>query len=227
MISEIPGLYIAVDSIDLISGPLLVSAARKYACLFSGGLIVRGYPDLGLEMFQPDPTDPATGSYAASDNTLDIVWNSGQRSQAERLAPTAFRLFDATWVRLDRCTDLGLSGTYARRDGDPEWPRIGFRPDGTFQDEGVLSFTGLTVAPQWLDDVEVLRQIRGAGRWRVSNNTLYLDYAAAGQLTCCVYVPPGRSLTAPVAEIDWNGYAFVRQESLRPVPAATWTPGQL
>lgn len=225
--TEIPGLYIGVDDFDVIVGPLIISTIRSYLCLYSGGTIVNGYPDYGLEMTPPDAADPFTGKYTASDGMLEIEWNDGTRSRAERLDPTVVQLFGRTYARLDRSTDLALDGTYARLDGDPGWPVIRFRPDGTFDDQGILTYTGLPVAARWRDDPDRLARIRGSGTWRVSNNTLYLDYAGIGQITACVYVPFGRSLDGPISELDLNGFSFARSESLTHIPPATWTPGQL
>jgi hypothetical protein len=225
--TEIPGLYIGIDNFNLIERPLTISTMRNYLCVYSGGIIVNGYPDDGLEMTAPNPTDPFTGRYAATDATLEIEWNDGSRTRAQRLAPTVLELFGRTYARLDRCTDLPLEGTYGRLDGDPGWPVIRFGPGGTFDDTGVLMYTGLTAAPRWINNQDALAQVRGSGTYRVSNNTLYLDYAGAGRITACIYVPFGRSLEAPVAEFDLNGYSFARSESFPNIPPGTWTPGQL
>jgi hypothetical protein len=225
--TELPGLYIGVDNFNVIESALMISTMRSFLCIYSGGIIVNGYPDDGLEMTQPNPADPMTGRYSASDDRLDIEWNDGSRTRAERLAPTVLKLFDRTYARLDRCNDLALDGTYARLDGDAGWPVIRFGSDGTFDDQGVLMYTGLTAAPRWLNDQATLAGIRGSGTWRVSNNTLYLDYAGIGQVSTCVYVPFGQPLDPPIVEFDLNGYSFARTESQPAIPPASWTPGQL
>jgi hypothetical protein len=226
-LTEIPGLYIGVDNFAIVAGPLMISTSRSYLCLYSSGIIVNGYPDYGLEMTPPDPTDPFAGRYAPGDGMLDIEWNDGTRTRATRVDPTVLQLFGRTYARLDRCTDLALDGTYARLDGDPDWPVIRFGHDGTFDDQGILMYTGLKAAARWLDDRDTFERIRGSGTWHVSNNTLYLDYAGVGQITACIYVPFGRSLDSPISEFDLNGFSFVRTESLKHVPPAAWTPGQL
>lgn len=114
-----------------------------------------------------------------------------------------------------------------RQGGDPAWPVIVFHPNRRFEDGGVLSYTGLTATARWREATEELAQIRGSGQWRVSNNTLYLDYEGFGQLSACVYVPFGRDTDNPIAEIDLNGYSFERRESQSAIPPATWTRGQL
>ena len=173
----------------------------SYILFLPQSRLVRSFPAEGPYGINPQRLSPDDfpGSYTVANGAIYITWDSDDAPQVARLSKdgTQFSLYNKTY-QLVLSPDSSLSGTYARLGGEPDWPRIHFRPDFMFFDEGIVTA---------LPDSEIST---GPGRYTIDDYTLFLFYDNGTARRLSIYAFPEGS-TWDADQLELAAYAFVRQ----------------
>ena len=176
--------------------------SRRFLIFYPQGLVTTYYPAEGPDGYTPKSGQGITGGYGTSGNVLGISWETGDTVTSVIAADGSISLSGVSYVRLDPLNNTRFEGTYERLGGEPAWPSITFRGDGSFSDEGVAGFTGLLILSSSAP--------KGSGTYSISNNTLHLRYDNGGKIDMGIYVAP--QFLSDREQIELAGFSFARSK---------------
>jgi hypothetical protein len=162
------------------------------------GTILRGLPVEGPLAYVPGSGQtPDHGTYLLSQDgtSASIVWSAGDKVTVRFDGSNHFALYGADYAPLDALNGKHLNGVYTRAWGG-SGRTISFTEDGTFDDSGVATDTGLLGG----------NYPSGQGKYEVVANTLVLNYASGERNSLSIYALP--QAEAEMSLIVLGGFVF-------------------
>jgi hypothetical protein len=196
-------------------GPYLIDVGvkQRWMAFYEDGRVMMDNPIEGPEAFDP-ATSSVNGRYQVSGDRVTISLNKGKASAA--IGPDgSFTFYGVRYTPMGSCDNLKLDAAYGL-----DWSNefrdkvtLRFTSDGRFTDQGVLKDTAISSSNKYMarEFAEKDRLFApGSGRYRIKNNTLFLDYSDGRRLTTQFYTEPGAAGRNP-SKIFVAGYDLERK----------------
>jgi hypothetical protein len=211
------GVYVGHQGGFNILGGYEVYITQRGLTFFPNGEFITGSAIEGPDAYNTAHAS-VKGRYRVSGGQLELEYDTGDRTSARIGGDGRFTVYGVQYQPLPRMDGARLSGSYGRIWSDPwygEKPVIRFSTDGRFEDQGVLGQTALSAADKYLNGERPIwneyQPLRGAGTYRIQNNTLYLDYSTGHRETVQIYTTPEYASRNPIPAIVLGGSTFERK----------------
>lgn len=193
------GLYIGYKTRGLIG----LDTHFEYLAFFPDGNVIRYLPEEGLQNFNFSEALRTSrdycGRYQVNGNQLNIAWANNDSEQGTRTA-SGWKILGDEYFHLARSDGLKLDGTYHREDPELANRAFLFTPDGRFAENGMLNLVAYSGS----------NTAQGGGYYRISNNTLTLNYSDGRRISLSFYIFPVRNEGQRPGSISVNTYTLVR-----------------
>jgi hypothetical protein len=184
-----------------------IGGPSTFLWLFKNGMAWRGWPDEGFDGFDVEKAAAEDrdkqynyGTWRQQGNAIEVIWRPNYREVYEF---DGRFLYPGLMMPVSGGSDVVLHGWWGRDQTSLGDVAIHFKPDGSFEDEGVI----WTISS---NTKERPPEGFGSGRWTLRDFTLELQYDTGQTIRMACFVPADKT---KASDIVWvNSYALQPKE---------------